>query len=74
MANDEIKTSMDKNFESLATVNFGSYEDQWIIMIDGEIVNHGNNERLLIAQTKEQYPGRIPFIVKVPKKNEEFLL
>lgn len=74
MPNDEIKTPTDRNFESLATINFGSYEDQWIVLVDGIVVKHGTNERELIAQAKKEYPGHIPFVVKVPKKSEEFLI
>ncbi len=43
------------------------YEGQYIIMIDGKIVNHGKQIDKLLPTIKRKYPEKIPLITKIPK-------
>ena len=70
MAKSEIVTPIDRSFDCLATLNFGPYQDQFIAIIDGLVVGHDISEKKLVEDTREQFPGKMPFIVKVPNKSE----
>ncbi|MCK5773534.1 MAG: hypothetical protein KAH57_07070 [Thermoplasmata archaeon] len=70
MAGSEIVTPIDRSFDCLATLNFGPYQDQFIAIIDGKVVGHNASEKDLVKDTRDQYPGKMPFIVKVPNRSE----
>jgi hypothetical protein len=50
-------------------MNFGPYEDEYIAIINGKVVGHDKDERRLVKDVKNRYPGKLPFIVKVPDRS-----
>ena len=70
MAKSEIVTPIDRSFDCLATLNFNPYQDQFIAIIDGKVIGHNASEKDLVNDTRDHFPGRMPFIVKVPNKSE----
>ncbi len=69
MVNETIETPFDRSYDSLATMNFGPYEDEFIAIINGQVVGHNKDERKLVMEVKKGYPGKLPFIVKVPDRS-----
>ncbi len=63
-------TPIDRSYDSLLTINFGSYDDEFIAIIDGKVVGHDRNEKHLVMEIKKKYPGKLPFIVKVPDRSD----
>ena len=70
MAKSEIVTPIDRSFDCLATLNFNPYQDQFIALIDGKVIGPNASEKALVNDTRDHFPGRMPFIVKVPNKSE----
>lgn len=61
-------TVIDHSFESLASLNLNKFENEWILLIDGELVEHAKDERTILEIAKNKYGDAVPFLVKVPKK------
>ncbi len=59
---------MDRSYDSLVTMNFGPYEDEFIALINGIVVGHNKDEVILVKEVRSKYPGKLPFIVKVPDR------
>lgn len=69
MVNGIIITPIDRSYDSLLTMNFGPYEDEFIALIDGTIVGHNTDETALVKEVRSKYPGKLPFILKVPDRS-----
>ena len=68
----EKKTEVEKSFDSLASINFKKYENEWILMVGGEIVYHAPTEREVLEHSKKYYSDVVPCLVKVPKYDTNF--
>ena len=44
----------------------GEYANLWIAVVDSKIVAKGPNAKEVFAKAKQEYPDRIPFVMKVP--------
>jgi hypothetical protein len=44
----------------------GDYANLWIAVVDDHIVAKGPNAQEVFQEAKEQYPKKIPFVMKVP--------
>lgn len=44
----------------------GDYVDDWIAVVDSQIIARGKTAREVYEKAKEKNPSKIPFIMKVP--------
>jgi Family of unknown function (DUF5678) len=44
----------------------GDYVDEWIAVVDGNVVARGQTAKEVYEQAKRKHPKEIPFIMKVP--------
>jgi len=70
LVTDSAETPFDRSYDSLATLNFSPYEDDFIAIIDGNVVGHNKDEKQLVREIRSMYPGKLPFIVKVPDRSK----
>jgi hypothetical protein len=54
------------NFQWLATQNLSDFEGKWISVINKIIVSSGTDLRTVMAETRKKFPGKVPFITRVP--------
>lgn len=61
---------MKSEYEYIMSISkeLGNYLGQWIAVVDNEIVASGENAKEVYERTKEKYPNREPFIMKIPKE------
>jgi hypothetical protein len=45
----------------------GKYVDEWIGVVDSNIVAKGNSAREVYEAAKKASPGKVPFIMRVPR-------
>jgi hypothetical protein len=56
------------SYESILSMGdeLGKHVDEWIAMIDGDVVAKGKNAKAVYEEAKARRPSEIPFIMKVP--------
>ena len=65
---DKNKTSVEISFDALASMDLGKFENEWLLLVNGDIVEHSKSEKEILKLSKESYPDVVTCIVKVPKK------
>lgn len=53
-------------FDYLMSVDIGKHVGKWIAVVGNEIVTVGDSGKEVFEKAKEKYPGKTPFIMKVP--------
>jgi dihydroxyacetone kinase-like predicted kinase len=59
---------MTKNFEAYYNLDKTGLENQYVILVDGEIVTKGEDIETMLKEVLHKYPNEIPFVAKVPDK------
>jgi len=61
---------MAHNFSSFSALPKERYQGQWVVMVDGTVVASGSagDMQRVMSRVRKQYPGKTPFLAKVPKK------
>ena len=44
----------------------GDYVDEWIAVVNNQIIARGKTAKEVYEKAKEQSPSKVPFIMKVP--------
>lgn len=59
---------MKSEFEYIMSMGdeLGDYVDEWIAVVNNEIVAKGKKAKEVFRKAKENYPTKTPFIMKVP--------
>ncbi|MBU7023625.1 MAG: hypothetical protein HXS40_05605 [Theionarchaea archaeon] len=59
---------MTKNFEAYYDLDKTGLENQYLIIIDGEVVAKGEDIETMLEKVRLKYPDEIPFVAKVPDR------
>lgn len=59
---------MTKNFEAYYNLDKTGLENQYLILIDGEVVAKGEDIETMLEEVRQKYPDEIPFVAKVPDR------
>jgi hypothetical protein len=59
---------MTKNFEAYYNLDKTGLENQYLILIDGEVVAKGEDIETMLEEVRKKYPDEIPFVAKVPDR------
>ncbi|MBI4181751.1 MAG: succinyl-CoA synthetase subunit alpha [Candidatus Aenigmarchaeota archaeon] len=57
---------LEKDYECYLKANLVAYRDQWIAMVDGEIVSSGKNAKRVYEEARARFPKRRPLLARVP--------
>ena len=59
---------MTKNFEVYIELDKTGLENQYIIIVNGNVVAKGEDIEQMLEKVKQDYPDEIPFVAKVPEE------
>lgn len=46
--------------------DFSAYRGEYVVIIDREVVGHGQNAREVLQRVRRRYPDQMPALAKVP--------
>ena len=64
---------MEESYNFFMEANVENYIDEWVAVVDSEIVSHGKNVEKVIKEAKRKYPKKKPLITRVPGKETMIL-
>ena len=59
---------MTKNFNAFAELEKSKYRGEYIIMIDGKVIEDGKDIENMLKRTRERYPDKTPLVAKIPEE------
>lgn len=59
---------MTKNFAAYLKLDKKGLENKYVIIIDGEVVEKGEEIEKMLDKVRKKYPKEIPFVAKVPEE------
>ena len=59
---------MTKNFEVYIELDKTGLENQYIIIVNGNVVAKGEDIEQMLEKVKQDYPDETPFVAKVPEE------
>ncbi|MFH1563665.1 MAG: DUF5678 domain-containing protein [Nitrospirota bacterium] len=57
---------MTKNFEAYLNLDKTELQNKYVIIVEGEIVNKGENIENMLEKVRQECPNKMPFVAKVP--------
>ena len=63
----EVKDMTD-NFKVYLGLDKSGLENQYVIIVNGEVVAKGENIEEMLDNIRQKYPHEIPFVAKVPEE------
>ena len=55
------------NFDWMASQNLSDYRGHWVCIVNKRIIAHGRVLKDVLKITREKYPDKVPFVVRVPE-------
>ncbi|ODS35180.1 MAG: hypothetical protein A7315_14885 [Candidatus Altiarchaeales archaeon WOR_SM1_79] len=65
---------MTKNFNAFTALEKSRYKGEYIIMIDGEVVEDGKDIENMLRRTRERYPDKTPLVAKIPEEEVRIII
>ena len=59
---------MTDNFKVYLELDKTGLENQYVIIVNGEVVEKGENIEEMLDNIRQKYPHEIPFVAKVPEE------
>ena len=63
----------EKGYEFFLRVNVSPYTDEWIAIVDEQVVAHGKEVKKVLAEAQRAYPKSRPLIAKIPGRQAMIL-
>lgn len=57
-----------KNHEAFLNTDLSGLAGKWVAIVDGKIVESGDNLKLILENVEKKSPGQKPLIAKAPTK------
>jgi len=57
---------MPKNFEAYLKLDKTGLKNKYVIIVNGEVVEKGEDIENMLDRVRQEYPDEIPFVAKVP--------
>ena len=57
-----------KNHEAFLNTDLSELAGKWVAIVDGKVVEHGDNLKLILESVEKKSPGKKPLIAKAPTK------
>ena len=55
-----------KNFETYLTLDKRRLQNQYVVIVNGNVVDKGGNIEAMLKKVRQKYPNQIPFVAKIP--------
>ncbi len=55
------------NYEFYVSANLEKYVGQWIAVVDGKVVAHGEDAKVVYDTSRKAFPAKTPLLTCVPK-------
>ncbi|HHD16898.1 MAG TPA: hypothetical protein ENK47_09335 [Euryarchaeota archaeon] len=62
----DMVVEREANYAWVSNQNLSKFEGKWIGIVDQKLIDSGNNASDVVKTCREKYPGKTPFIMKVP--------
>jgi len=59
---------MSKNFQTFAELDKSRLANQYVVIINEKVFATGEDIESMLKKARRQYPGKTPFVAKVPDK------
>jgi len=59
---------MSENFQAFLKLDTSKYVNEYLVMIDKKVVDHGKDIVSMLKSVRKKYPHKTPFIAKIPEK------
>lgn len=59
---------MSDNFEVFCKLDKSQYTNQYVVIINKKVFATGKDIEFMLEKARKQYPGKTPFVAKVPDK------
>jgi len=57
---------MSENFKAFMELDETKYINEYVMIVQGKVVAHGEDAKNLLFEVRTQYPKEIPLIAKIP--------
>ena len=57
---------MSKNLQTYLRLDKARYKNQYVVLVDGEVVAKGKDIEKILERVQKSYPRKVPFVAKVP--------
>lgn len=57
---------MRENFKAFWELDDSQYVNEYVVIVKGKVVAHGEDAEKLLFEVKRQFPGETPLIAKIP--------
>ncbi len=58
---------MNGNYEFFLDTDLSKYAGNWVVIVNRKVVASGKDIKKMVLETRKKYPGKKPFIAKVPE-------
>jgi enoyl-CoA hydratase/carnithine racemase len=59
---------MSENFQAYLKLDTSKLINQYVVIINGRVFATGQDIEEMLKKARKKYPGKIPFVAKVPDK------
>ena len=59
---------MSENFQTFVKLDKSKLANQYVVIINKKVFATGQDIESMLKKVKKQYPGKTPFVAKVPDK------
>lgn len=57
---------MSENFRAFMELELAQYINEYVVIVKGKVVAHGEDAEKLLSKVRKQFPQEIPLIAKIP--------
>jgi len=57
---------MSENFKAFMELDESKYLNEYVVIVKGKVVAHGENAKELLSHVRNLHPKEIPLIAKIP--------
>ena len=59
---------MVENFKAFGELDDNQYLNEYVVIVKGKVVAHGQDAEKLLSEVKRQFSGETPLIAKIPSQ------
>jgi hypothetical protein len=60
---------MSANFQAFLRLDVSKWANQYVVIVDKKVVARGKDIVRLLSKVRQKYPGKTPFVAKIPDKS-----